>query len=123
MSTPVSVPDWALADLGLDVSIGDHVAWPVAPLDHAWSDQWWVGYASVDLRYEHDPDEVTGTVSGTVVSIQALASRYDAAEDAGGNSTTAWPARSTATAGERGRPLPDEFIFEIEPDSQMLPER
>jgi hypothetical protein len=122
MSTPVFVPEWVLGDLGLDVSIGDHVDWPVSPLDHAWADRGFHGFASVDLHYEWDSYEVTGTVSGTIVGIQALHLTHAAAGNLKPNGTTAWAIRSTATAWSRGRPSANGFIFEVAPGSPPAPD-
>jgi hypothetical protein len=119
MSTPVYVPEWVLGDLGLDVSIGDHVDWAVSPIDREGDAEHSDAFASVDMTYEWDLYEASGTVSGTVISIQAIATKYLAGKPKP-NGTTAWPTRSTATAWNGG-PSATGFIFEVEPGPRPAP--
>jgi hypothetical protein len=66
------------------------------------------------MEYEYDLDCASGAVSGRVIGIHALATTYGADGHPKPNGTTAWPARSTATAWNGG-PSATGFIFRVEP--------
>jgi hypothetical protein len=111
MSTPVYVPEWVLGDIKRDYRIGDHVDWPVSHLDRQDVHEEYGVFGSVAMKYEWE--EEAGTLSGTVIRIQAMALKYDADGRPKPNSMTVWPVRTTETNRD-GDTSVDAFIFEIE---------
>jgi hypothetical protein len=76
----VYVADWEIQCCGEEFAVGDEVAWPVAPADHA--DPFWEPLLGPRLAsaltgsYQAHEEETPPQIRGTVLGIRTVSCRY-----------------------------------------------
>jgi hypothetical protein len=113
----IFLPEWVLGDIKRDYSIGDRIDWEVSPFEHQGDDEPF-GAPPIHAMYGWDPDEVIGTVSGTLISMQAVASTYGPDGHAIPGSMRVWPLHTTTSFWD-GDTSVDAYVFDIEIESEI----